>query len=50
MCVLVRHYLNDEPATDMEKLISQYIEAVWLEERQMNVTAGAIAKALSGKG
>ena len=49
MEILVRHYLYVEPAQDMEALMSQYIEAVWMEERQINVMAGAIAKALGGK-
>jgi len=49
MEILIRHYLYAEPAQDIEVLTSQYVEAVWLEERQTNVTAGAIAKALGGK-
>ena len=32
----------------MEKFIDQYAKALWLEERQMDVMAGAIAKALGG--
>ncbi|MBI4621038.1 MAG: hypothetical protein HY739_12905 [Desulfobacterales bacterium] len=46
---MVRHYLQLEPAQDIETLMSQYIEAAWIEERQMNVMAGAIAKAFGGK-
>lgn len=49
MEILIRHYLNTEPSQDMDALMSQYVEAVWMEERQMNVMAGAIAKALGGK-
>jgi hypothetical protein len=49
MEILIRHYLSAEPAQDMETLMSQYVEAVWIEERQANVMAGAVAKALGGK-
>ena len=50
MEILVRHYLLAEPAQDIETLMSQYVEAVWIEDRQVNVMAAAIAKALGGKG
>jgi len=32
----------------MTQFIEQYTQALWLEERQMDVMAGAIAKALGG--
>lgn len=32
----------------MNGFIQQYAAALWLEERQMDVMAGAIAKALGG--
>jgi len=46
---MVRHYLNTEPAQDMEVLRMQYVEAVWLEERSVNVIASAFAKAFEGQ-
>lgn len=49
MEALVRHYLNTEPAEDTDTLLGQYAEALWIEERQTNVLAGALAKALGGK-
>ena len=32
----------------MDQFIKQYANALWLEERQMDVMAGAVAKALGG--
>ena len=32
----------------MNQFIEQYAGALWLEQRQMDVMAGAIAKALGG--
>ena len=49
MGVLIRHYLHTEPAENMETLLSQYVEAIWIEERQINVTASAISKAFGDK-
>ena len=49
MGALIRHYLRAEPEEDMEKLMAQYVEALWVEERQINAMAAAIAKALGEK-
>lgn len=46
---MIRQQLNQAPADDMTQFIEQYTQALWLEERQMDVMAGAIAKALGGK-
>lgn len=47
MCILVRHYLHEEPDRDLDILLQQYAEARWLEERQIDVMAAAIGKAFS---
>lgn len=49
MAVLVRHYLRVEPARDLEILIEQYAEALWIEERQTTLMTNAVAKAFNGK-
>jgi hypothetical protein len=49
MQLLVRHYLREEPAQEMDDLIEQYAEALFLEERQIEAQAAAIAKAFGGK-
>ena len=50
MEILVRHYLHAEPAEDMDDLVNQYVEAMWIEERQMDVMVAAIAKAMAHDG
>lgn len=49
MAVLVRHYLRIEPARDLDILLEQYAEALWIEERQATLMANAVAKAFNGK-
>jgi len=49
MGVLVRHYLHCEPAQDLEELLGQYAEALWIEERQATVMTKAMARAWGGK-
>jgi len=46
---LIRHYLRIEPSENMVEFLRQYVAALWIEERSMNVMAAAIAKALGGK-
>lgn len=46
---MVRHYLLEQPAQDVEELLEQYVEALWIEERQLQVMAAAIGKVLGGK-
>lgn len=48
MGLLIRCYLRVEPAADLEELLEQYAEALWIEERQAAVMTGAVAKAFSG--
>lgn len=49
MGVLVRHYLLTEPAQDLDDLVEQYADALWIEERQMTVMTNALARAFGGK-
>uniref|UniRef100_C6E6Q2 Uncharacterized protein n=1 Tax=Geobacter sp. (strain M21) TaxID=443144 RepID=C6E6Q2_GEOSM len=49
MAVLVRHYLRVEPDQDIERFFEQYVEALWIEERQMTAMSNAVAKAFGGK-
>ena len=49
MGTLVRYYLHMEPAQDLDGLLEQYAEALWIEERQQTVIAGAVSKGMGGK-
>lgn len=49
MGILVRHYLYTEPAQDLDELLEQYAEALWMEERQALVLTNAVARAMGGK-
>jgi hypothetical protein len=49
MGILVRHYLVIEPGQDLDELVEQYAEALWIEERQMTLMANAVAKGMGGK-
>lgn len=49
MRVLVRHYLHTEPAQDLDELMEQYAEALWIEERQATLMTNAVAKAFNSK-
>lgn len=49
MMVLVRHYLHKEPARDLGKLLEQYVEALWIEERQATLINNAIVRAFGEK-
>jgi pyrroline-5-carboxylate reductase len=46
--LVIQQQLKEELEQDMDQFIQQYANALWLEERQMDVMAGAIAKALGG--
>jgi len=49
MGILIRHYLHADPAQDLDELMEQYAEALFIEERQTQVMAAAISKAFGGK-
>ena len=49
MEMLIRHYLRIKPSEDMIELLKQYVVALWVEERSIDVMASAIAKALGGE-
>ena len=49
MGVLVRHWLHIEPADDLDELIEQHAEALWLEERFKVAMQGSVAKAFGAK-
>lgn len=38
-----------DPAEDLDRLIEQYVEALWLEERQIEVLKVGLAKAFAGR-
>jgi hypothetical protein len=43
---LIKKHLVEEAAQDMNQFIDQYADALWLEDREADVMAGAISKAL----
>lgn len=45
----MRHYLRAEPAEDLDGLIEQYVEALWIEERQIEVMKAGTIKAFAGR-
>ena len=49
MAILIRHYLRVEPGQDLDELLEQYTEALWIEERTAAVMTNAIAKGMGGK-
>lgn len=48
MEVLVRCYLHTEPAEDLDALTEQYVAAMWVEERRVDVIAAGVAKGFGG--
>ncbi len=46
---MIRHYLATEPEQDMERLMDQYAEAIWMEARTIDAMAAAIAKAMGSE-
>lgn len=46
----MRCYLRTQPAEGLEELIGQYVEALWIEERQAEVMTAAVARAFSAGG
>ncbi len=46
--MLVEHYIGKPPADDLNEFARQYAEVLWLEQREIDVTAAAIAKAFNG--
>lgn len=49
MGVLVRHWLHEEPAPEIEELYRQHAEALWLEERFAMTMQTSVAKAFGAK-
>lgn len=49
MGILIRHYLRVEPDQNLERMLEQYTEALWVEERTATVMTNAIAKGMGGK-
>lgn len=45
----MRHYLHQDPADDLDQLMEQHAAALWIEERQQNLTTNAMAKALGAR-
>ncbi len=48
MAILIRHYLMVEPDQDLDLMLEQYAEALWMEERMAQVMTNAVAKAFGG--
>lgn len=48
--LMVWHYLHREPATDLNDLMAQYVDALWIEERQVQVMTEATARAFNCHG
>jgi hypothetical protein len=46
--ILIRHYLREEPDQDLDVMLQQYADALWMEERFAAVMTNAVAKAFSG--
>lgn len=49
MAIMIGHYLQAAPSNDLEQLLEQYAEALWIEERQAIIMANAVTKAFNGK-
>ncbi|BCS54563.1 hypothetical protein GSbR_35300 [Geobacter sp. SVR] len=49
MEVMVRHYLHCVPSENLDDLMKQYSEALWIEERVQLMMTGAVAKGMGGK-
>lgn len=49
MQILVRHYLHQEPSQNLDELIEQQAEALWMEERLATVMTNAVAKGMGAK-
>jgi len=48
MDLLIRMYLGEAPKDDMDAYFVQYASALWIEQRQQDNMAAAIAKAFGG--
>lgn len=49
MGILIRYYLRVEPDQDLDRMLEQYTEALWIEERQATMMTNAVAKGMGGK-
>lgn len=49
MGILIRHYLRVEPDQDLDRMLEQYTEALWIEERTATVMQNAVMKGMGGK-
>ncbi len=49
MGILIRHYLMVEPDQDLDKMLEQYTEALWIEERTAIMMQNAVMKGMGGK-
>lgn len=49
MGILIRHYLREPPDQDLDRMLEQYTEALWIEERTAAVMTNAVAKGMGGK-
>ena len=47
---LIRHWLHQEPANDLDRWVVQVADALNLEERNAENMARAVARAFGGKG
>ena len=49
MDILIRYYLRVEPDQDIDLMLRQYTEALWIEERTATIMTNAVAKGMGGK-
>jgi hypothetical protein len=48
MGIMIRYYLRVDPEQDLERLLKQYAEALWIEERQATIMTNSMSKAFNG--
>lgn len=44
----MRCYLHEDPAEDLDALIEQYVAALWVEERRVEVMASGVSRGFAG--
>ena len=49
MAVLVRYWLREAPADDLDDFVGQVAQAKWMEDRMWQTFASIVSKAMGGK-
>jgi len=47
MAILIRHFLRVEPDQDLDVMLEQYAEALWIEDRIASAMTNSMAKAFN---